>query len=48
MEIKFTKQAERDLEYWKKSGNKLIQKRISEILKDINKNPFEGIGKPEP
>lgn len=48
MEIEYTKQAQKDLEYWKKSGNKLIQKKISEILEDIQKNPFEGIGKPEP
>ena len=40
MEIEFTKQAE-------KSGNKLIQKKISEILKSIQENPYEGIGKPE-
>ena len=48
MEIEFTRQAEKDLEFWKKSGNKLIQKKISEILKSIQENPFEGIGKPEP
>ena len=48
MEIEFTKQAEKDLEFWKKSGNKLIQKKISDILKSIQQNPFEGIGKPEP
>ncbi|MDN5626785.1 toxin YoeB [Epilithonimonas bovis DSM 19482] len=47
MEIEFTKQAEKDLEFWKKSGNKLIQKKISEILKSIQENPYEGIGKPE-
>ncbi|WP_379966618.1 Txe/YoeB family addiction module toxin [Epilithonimonas sp. UC225_85] len=48
MEIEFTKQAEKDLEFWKKSGNKLIQKKISEILESIQENPFKGIGKPEP
>ena len=47
MEIEFTKQAEKDLEFWKKSGNKLIQKKISQILKSIQENPYEGIGKPE-
>ncbi|QIY84656.1 Txe/YoeB family addiction module toxin [Chryseobacterium sp. NEB161] len=47
MEIEFTKQAVKDLEFWKKSGNKLIQKKISEILKSIQENPYEGIGKPE-
>lgn len=47
MEIEYTKQAQKDLEYWKKSGNKLIQKKITDILKDIQKHPFEGIAKPE-
>lgn len=46
MEIEFTKQAEKDLEFWKKSGNKLIQKKISEILRSIQENPFKGIGNP--
>ncbi|MCG2793768.1 MAG: Txe/YoeB family addiction module toxin [Weeksellaceae bacterium] len=48
MEIEFTKQAEKDLEFWRKSGNKFIQKKISDILKSIQQNPFEGMGKPEP
>jgi len=47
MEIEFTKQAVKDLEFWRKSGNKLIQKKISDILTSIQENPFEGIGKPE-
>jgi toxin YoeB len=48
MEIEFTKQTELDLAHWKKSGNKIIQKKISYLLEDIQINPFEGIGKPEP
>ena len=48
MEIEFTKQAEIDLAFWKKSGNKIIQKKITDLLEDLQKNPFEGIGKPEP
>jgi|LAHS01.1.fsa_nt_gb toxin YoeB len=48
MEIILLKQAQLDLEYWKKSGNKAIMKRISELLKDISEHPFSGIGKPEP
>ncbi|MGZ3873221.1 MAG: Txe/YoeB family addiction module toxin [Mucilaginibacter sp.] len=34
--------------YWKKSGQKQIQLRITSILQSIRKTPFEGIGKPEP
>lgn len=47
MEIEFAKQAQLDLTYWKKSGNKIIQKKISDLLEDLQINPFEGIGKPE-
>lgn len=47
MEIEFTKQAQNDLAFWKKSGNKVIQKKISLLLEEILKTPFEGIGKPE-
>ena len=48
MEIVLLTQAKKDLEYWRNSGNKKIQKRISALLKDIINHPFTGIGKPEP
>ena len=48
MEIIFSNKAKNDLEYWTKTGNKSILKKISELLRAIHKNPFEGIGKPEP
>ncbi|MES2239560.1 MAG: Txe/YoeB family addiction module toxin [Bacteroidota bacterium] len=47
MEIVFSKKAQNDLVFWNKSGNKKIIKKISELLRDIQRNPFEGIGKPE-
>lgn len=47
MEIEFTKKAQLDLDYWKKSGNKIIQRKISELLEDLQVHPFEGVGKPE-
>ena len=47
MEIIFSNKAKNDLEYWTKTGNKSILKKISELLRAIQKNPFEGIGKPE-
>jgi toxin YoeB len=37
-----------DMKYWRKSGNKSIQKKITQLLHAIKENPFEGIGKPEP
>lgn len=35
------------INYWKKSGNKSIQKRISKLIQSIENTPYEGIGKPE-
>jgi toxin YoeB len=48
MEVIFLPVALDHLEFWKKSGNKSIQKRISALIADILKNPTIGIGKPEP
>ena len=36
-----------DLLFWKKSGEKAILKKISQLLKAIIENPISGIGKPE-
>ncbi len=47
MEIIFSSKATKDLEFWSKSGNKAILKKISELIRAIQENPFEGIGKPE-
>jgi toxin YoeB len=47
MEIIYSVQALEDLKYWKKSGNKLMQKKISALITAIEDNPIEGIGKPE-
>jgi len=48
MEIIFSNKAKKDIEFWTKAGNKSILKKISELLRAIQENPFEGIGKPEP
>lgn len=47
MEIIFTPQAQDDLLFWKRSGNKGVQGKITALLKTIQETPFEGIGKPE-
>lgn len=47
MEIKYNKKALKDIEYWKKTGNKIVQNKISALLIDIEKTPYSGIGKPE-
>jgi toxin YoeB len=48
VEINYSEKALLDLKFWNKSGNKEIQRKISELITAIENNPFEGIGKPEP
>jgi len=36
-----------DYLYWQKE-NKKILKKLNQLIRDIERNPFEGIGKPEP
>ncbi|MFD2284824.1 Txe/YoeB family addiction module toxin [Pedobacter petrophilus] len=47
MEIEFTFIAVQDLDYFKKSGNKSILKKIRALLESIQESPYTGIGKPE-
>lgn len=47
MEIVYKKEALNDIEFWKSSGNKRVQRKISEIVEDIRAHPKTGIGKPE-
>jgi len=47
MEIIFLPEAENDLNYWTKTGNQSILKKIANLIENIHINPFEGIGKPE-
>jgi len=46
MKIKFTQKAKKQYEYWKEKDRKVL-KKINELIKDIQKTPFEGLGKPE-
>ena len=45
--IDFSNQAERDIDFHKKSGNKSILKKILILLNELSQHPFEGSGKPE-
>lgn len=47
MNILFTKQSWDDYQYWLKNDKSLL-KRINLLIQDIIRNPFDGIGKPEP
>lgn len=43
MEVIYLQQALEDLKYWKKSGNKSIQNKISLLLKSIEATPMKGL-----
>jgi len=47
MRITFSKNAWEDYVSWQKD-NKMILKKINELIKDIQRTPFIGQGKPEP
>ena len=47
MKITFTDKSWNDYLWWQNNDKKLL-KRINLLIKDTIRNPFEGIGKPEP
>ena len=47
MNKKFTDEAWDDYQYWIETNKKYL-KRINMLMKDIDRSPYEGIGKPEP
>ena len=47
MEVIYAPKSIEHLDYWKKSGNKAIQKKTDQLIQAITENPFEGIGKSE-
>ena len=47
MNLLFSPQAWEDYQYWIRSDKKVL-KKINDLLKEISRNPYSGIGKPEP
>ncbi|MEB4590936.1 Txe/YoeB family addiction module toxin [Candidatus Thiothrix sp. Deng01] len=47
MRIIFSSKAWEDYVYWQQADRKIL-KRINELVKAIVRDPFDGIGKPEP
>ncbi len=43
----FADEAWEDYLYWQKHDKKIL-KKINRLIKEIERNPFEGIGEPEP
>jgi toxin YoeB len=46
MKLAFNPNGWEDYLYWQKTDKKIL-KRINELIKDIRRDPFSGIGKPE-
>lgn len=47
MQIIYTTKAKEHLDFWVKTGNRPILKKIISLTKAIIDSPYEGIGKPE-
>lgn len=47
MEIDYTLQAEEDLDFWRKTNNTAVLKKIRQLIEAILQDPYQGIGKPE-
>lgn len=47
MKLIFSTHGWEDYLYWQRTDKKML-KRINTLIKDIQRSPFEGIGKPEP
>ena len=46
--LDFSDQAVKDIDFHRKSGNKVVLKKIAVLLDELTEHPFEGAGKPEP
>ncbi|KFC63767.1 Txe/YoeB family addiction module toxin [Massilia varians] len=46
LNLKFTPESWETYVYWQTQDKKTL-KRINDLIKDAQRNPFEGIGKPE-
>jgi toxin YoeB len=46
MKYIFVDESWEDYLYWQKTNKKMLSK-INDLLKDISRNPYQGLGKPE-
>ena len=47
MNFEFTENGWEDFAYWIETDSAIVEK-IKELLQEIRKSPFQGLGKPEP
>jgi len=45
--LDFSKQAQSDVDFHKKSGNRAVLQKLLILLRELSDHPFEGAGKPE-
>lgn len=46
MKLCFVDESWEDYLYWQKTNKKIVQK-INKLIKDIQRSPYDGLGKPE-
>ena len=47
MELKFTPDAKKDLDWWKQNGDAASKRKIQQLLTEMEEHPRTGTGKPE-
>lgn len=47
MKVAFSETGWEDYVYWQQNNSEILQK-VNELIKDVSRNPFTGLGKPEP
>lgn len=47
MKLRFSDEAWEDYLYWQKQDRKMVE-RINKLIKEVQRDPIAGVGKPEP
>ena len=47
MKLVFSDEAWEDYVYWQKQDRKMVE-RINKLIQEVKRDPFSGVGKPEP
>ena len=47
MKLAFSDEAWEDYLYWQKQDRKMVE-RINKLIQEVKRDPFSGVGKPEP
>ena len=47
MKLVFSDEAWEDYLYWQKQDRKIVE-RINKLIQEVKRDPFSGVGKPEP